>query len=105
METLTDAQWTALAEAKINGRQIKNAVKSCQGLASSEGRTIQFEHLTEVLSIMAQFEEDFKVERTSGIKRKRQHPDEGNHSEDADQDDNSATSAASVTKMSRPSII
>jgi len=65
--TMTDSQWNTLADAKVNGRQIKNAVRSSQGLASSEGEPIQFEHLIEVLSIMDQFEKDFQVERSYAL--------------------------------------
>lgn len=63
MDLLTEEEWTALAEAKVNGRQIKNAVRSCQGLARSREEEIGYVHIKEVLTIMEQFEKDFRAER------------------------------------------
>jgi len=61
--SLSEDEWTALAEAKVNGRQIKNAVRSCQGLARSREEEIEYRHIREVLVIMDQFERDFRAER------------------------------------------
>jgi hypothetical protein len=63
LKDLSESDLSTLSEAKINGRQIKNAVRSCQGLAASRGQHISFEHIQEVLSIMAQFEKDFRREK------------------------------------------
>jgi SpoVK/Ycf46/Vps4 family AAA+-type ATPase len=63
LNNLTESEWTSISEAKINGRQIKNAVRSCKGLAASRGQPISFDHIQEVLSIVAQFERDFQVEK------------------------------------------
>lgn len=65
ISTLTEMEWRSLSEAKINGRQIKNAVRSCQGLSASRDQPISFDGIQEVLSIMAQFEKDFKEEKES----------------------------------------
>lgn len=59
---LTEEQLVELADAKVNGRQIKNAARSCQGLARSRGEEIGYGHIREVLSIMDQFERDFRAE-------------------------------------------
>lgn len=65
LKDLSETELVALSEAKINGRQIKNAVRSCQGLAASRGKPIDFGHIQEVLRIMAQFEKDFQREKES----------------------------------------
>lgn len=67
---VSNEQWDELSRAKVNGRQIKNAVRSCQGLALSRGRPVSFELVKEVLGVMEQFERDFELEKG------------GNHDED-----------------------
>ena len=56
LTSVTELEWTSLAKAKVNGRQIKNSVKSSQGLAASRGQAISYTHIREVLTIMEQFE-------------------------------------------------
>lgn len=62
-DALSESEWDELANAKVNGRQIKNAVRSCQGLAASYGEKIGYGHVREVLEIMEQFEKDFVEEK------------------------------------------
>lgn len=47
-----------LAAVDINGRQIKNAVRTASALAREEGVKLNEEHLQAVLETTAQFEED-----------------------------------------------
>jgi len=58
---VTEGQWDSLAKTKVNGRQIKNAVRTAQALAASTDSRLGFMHVSEVLSVMAQFEEDMKT--------------------------------------------
>jgi len=62
-DSITEKEWEKLSEAKINGRQIKNAVRSCQGLALSRQEPMSLVHVREVLDVMEQFEIDFRAER------------------------------------------
>lgn len=59
-EGVTEKEWDSLAEKKVNGRQIKNAVRTAQALAASTDSSLGFTHVSQVLSVMAQFEEDMK---------------------------------------------
>ncbi|EJU02297.1 P-loop containing nucleoside triphosphate hydrolase protein, partial [Dacryopinax primogenitus] len=56
---LEEEQWEELALKKINGRQIKNCVRTAQALAVSKKDKLGFKHLIQVLTIMDQFEQDF----------------------------------------------
>ncbi|KAJ9652347.1 hypothetical protein H2198_008386 [Neophaeococcomyces mojaviensis] len=47
-----------LAAVDVNGRQIKNAVRTANALARDEGRTLCEEHLQSVLETIADFEAD-----------------------------------------------
>ncbi|KAL1839234.1 hypothetical protein VTJ49DRAFT_1712 [Mycothermus thermophilus] len=47
-----------LAEADLNGRQIKNAVKAAESLAAFEGRKLDLEQLLQITKIQALFESD-----------------------------------------------
>jgi SpoVK/Ycf46/Vps4 family AAA+-type ATPase len=51
-----------LGERKINGRQIKNAVRTAQALAINRKQKLGYEHFTTVLDVMEQFQVDFKDE-------------------------------------------
>ena len=58
---VSEEQWNSLAKTKVNGRQIKNAVRTAQALAASTDSRLGFPHVSQVLSVMAQFEEDMKT--------------------------------------------
>ncbi|KAK4199253.1 P-loop containing nucleoside triphosphate hydrolase protein [Triangularia verruculosa] len=69
---------TQLAMEELNGRQIKNIVRTAFALAVSEGTTIQLEHITMALDAMKAFEDDFdasqrqnRSERTSKQTKRR----------------------------------
>ncbi|KIJ54637.1 hypothetical protein M422DRAFT_24545 [Sphaerobolus stellatus SS14] len=55
---VSNDQLDYLAKRKINGRQVKNAVKTATSVALSRGENIRYEHLVQVLGMM----EDFAVE-------------------------------------------
>ncbi|KIM25038.1 hypothetical protein M408DRAFT_331498 [Serendipita vermifera MAFF 305830] len=59
-ETLSKQEWTALVSKKVNGRQIKNAVRTAQALAHSKNEELKFAHINQVLTVMDQFESDMK---------------------------------------------
>lgn len=48
-----------VAEKELNGRQIKNCVKTAKSLADAQGKSMGAEHLNTVLGIQEQFEKDF----------------------------------------------
>lgn len=51
---LSEADVTALADVEINGRQIKNVLKTAQLLACHKGIPLQFSHLKTVLNVEKQ---------------------------------------------------
>lgn len=56
--TFDDGMLSRLAAVDINGRQIKNAVRTASALARDEGVALNEEHLQAVLETIAEFEED-----------------------------------------------
>ncbi|KAJ7465589.1 AAA family ATPase [Mycena latifolia] len=56
---VSDAGFDALAQYAINGRQIKNAVKTAESLAAFEGKPLGLETLEIVLKTQADFAEAF----------------------------------------------
>ncbi|KAI0767681.1 hypothetical protein C8Q74DRAFT_1370418 [Fomes fomentarius] len=48
-----------LAERKVNGRQIKNAVRTASSLAQRRGVQLSYKHLTDTLDAMEEFTEEF----------------------------------------------
>ena len=46
----------ALGEKKVNGRQIKNIVKTAGALAQGRQEQLRFDHLEQVLDLMEQFD-------------------------------------------------
>jgi len=55
---LSDEDVLKLAERQVNGREIKNAIKSAQGLAKRKGELLSIQHLTWVLEIQEAFLEN-----------------------------------------------
>lgn len=53
---LTSDELHELGEKKINGRQIKNVVRTACALASSRKEVVGYKHLVQVLDMMEQFE-------------------------------------------------
>jgi len=66
-DCLTAEQMQDLAERDINGRQIKNIVKTASALAKSRQEKVDYSHLAEVLDIMMQFDAGNNTGRTSPI--------------------------------------
>lgn len=48
-----------VAERELNGRQIKNCVRTARSLAEAQGKGVGLEHLKIVLDMQEQFEKDF----------------------------------------------
>lgn len=48
-----------LAREELNGRQIKNAVRTAQALALSDGCELDVKHIDQSLTAMSMFESDF----------------------------------------------
>ncbi|TFK23738.1 P-loop containing nucleoside triphosphate hydrolase protein [Coprinopsis marcescibilis] len=63
-DSITPEQVRELAKRDINGRQIKNAVRTAHSLAAGRGSEISFEHIIETLDAMAEFTRLFKISRT-----------------------------------------
>jgi hypothetical protein len=55
-----DADFAALAKHNLNGRQIKNAVRTAQALAVNEKTQLGMEHIKRVLEVAESFEHDLK---------------------------------------------
>ncbi|KAI5920429.1 hypothetical protein F4810DRAFT_437474 [Camillea tinctor] len=51
-----------LACADINGRQIKNTVRTAHALALAEGKKLSSDHIRDVLETMRQFKKDFEAQ-------------------------------------------
>lgn len=57
---LTEQELKQLSEREVNGRQIKNAVRTASALATSTGEVLSFAHLENVLDMMADFKTDME---------------------------------------------
>ncbi|KAI9769842.1 MAG: hypothetical protein M1840_003836 [Geoglossum simile] len=57
---LSQKNMESLAEKDLNGRQIKNAVRTALALAMNEGKKMSYEHLDTVLQAIDDFNRDFK---------------------------------------------
>jgi hypothetical protein len=55
-EGLTYEQLHELGEKKVNGRQIKNVVRTASALANNRQEVVGYKHLIQVLDMMEQFE-------------------------------------------------
>ncbi|TKA45927.1 hypothetical protein B0A54_03612 [Friedmanniomyces endolithicus] len=56
----TDHDLDALSRRQLNGRQIKNAVRTAQALALREGTKLGLEHVKKVLDVNEEFSRDLK---------------------------------------------
>lgn len=56
----SDEDLDALARHQLNGRQIKNAVRTAQALALKEGKVLGMEQVKKVLEVSESFERDLK---------------------------------------------
>lgn len=58
--TFTDEELDALSRHQLNGRQIKNIVRTAQALALNEGATLCLAHVKSVMEVAENFERDLK---------------------------------------------
>lgn len=56
----SDTDYDYLARRRLNGRQIKNAVRTAQALALHEESPMSMEHVKRVLEVAESFEQDLK---------------------------------------------
>ena len=56
----TEDDYDRLARNNLNGRQIKNAVRTAQALAVNEKQKLSMEHIRRVLEVAQSFEQDLK---------------------------------------------
>ena len=55
-----EEDFTKLSKHNLNGRQIKNAVRTAQALAVNEGKPLDMAHIAKVLDVAQAFEQDLK---------------------------------------------
>lgn len=56
----TEEDYTSLARHDLNGRQIKNTVRTAQALAVNKGEPLAMRHLRQVLDVHVSFDKDLK---------------------------------------------
>ncbi|KAK5652105.1 hypothetical protein OQA88_10883 [Cercophora sp. LCS_1] len=56
----TEEDFTILARHELNGRQIKNTVRTAQALAVNKGEPLSMSHIRQVLEVQINFERDLK---------------------------------------------
>lgn len=56
----TDEDYNALARHDLNGRQIKNTVRTAQALAVNKGEPLSMSHIRQVLDVQMSFARDLK---------------------------------------------
>lgn len=57
---ISEEHMMLLATRNVNGRQVKNAVKTATSLAHSRGQKLCYQHLKEVLDVMEKFADEFE---------------------------------------------
>jgi hypothetical protein len=56
----TEEDYNVLARHELNGRQIKNTVRTAQALAVNKGEPLSMSHIRQVLDVQTNFERDLK---------------------------------------------
>ncbi|KAK4163374.1 hypothetical protein QBC43DRAFT_345274 [Cladorrhinum sp. PSN259] len=56
----TEEDYINLARHELNGRQIKNTVRTAQALAVNKGEPLSMSHIKQVLDVQVNFDRDFK---------------------------------------------
>jgi len=56
----TEEDYDALARHELNGRQIKNTVRTSQALAVNKREPLSMDHIKQVLDVQIKFERDLK---------------------------------------------
>ena len=64
---LLDKELKLISERDLNGRQIKNAVRTASALAASKGEVLGYRHLENVLDMMADFEVEMRASRNESV--------------------------------------
>lgn len=59
-DTISPQEISTLARRDINGRQIKNAVRTAHSLAVGRDQDVKFEHIEQTLDAMAEFNKEFE---------------------------------------------
>jgi len=59
-DAITDEQISELAKREVNGRQIKNAVRTADSLARATGKKVAYSHLVETMDAMREFVGEFE---------------------------------------------
>lgn len=57
---LTEEDYADLAKHDLNGRQIKNTVRTAQALAVNKGEALGMRHIRQVLDVLVSFDRDLK---------------------------------------------
>ena len=60
VDKFEDVDYDRLARRNLNGRQIKNAVRTAQALALDEKKPLNIEQIVKVLDVAESFERDLK---------------------------------------------
>lgn len=56
----TEEDYTNLAKHDLNGRQIKNTVRTAQALAVNRREPLSMKHIRQVLDVLTSFDRDLK---------------------------------------------
>lgn len=56
----TEEDFNVLARHELNGRQIKNTVRTAQALAVNKGEPLSMSHIRQVLEVQQNFDRDLK---------------------------------------------
>ena len=56
----TEEDYSALARYELNGRQIKNTVRTAQALAVNKHEPLSMKHIRQVVDVHASFDRDLK---------------------------------------------
>lgn len=56
----TEEDYNTLARYSLNGRQIKNTIRTAQALAVNKGERLSMHHVREYLDVLTSFEKDLK---------------------------------------------
>lgn len=56
----TEEDFNVLARHELNGRQIKNTVRTAQALAVNKGEPLCMSHIRQVLEVQQNFDRDLK---------------------------------------------
>ncbi len=60
LNPFTEEDYNVLARHELNGRQIKNTVRTAQALAVNKGEPLSMSHIRQVLEVQINFERDLK---------------------------------------------